>query len=384
MDRIQKQFAVLIKTKYLGLFIIMGLVGMCSHTVLAHSWLKSSVDCKQILFDLPASHSFQDIVDIHGLEGKRAQTWLQQSTQTIQHIETNLMTEFFAMNQGQAHPYRYECLLQKKKQWLAEVQHTEGFGFVDLQTVFYPQKTTLYTTIEVIDNPKNPRMRFVQDDSHTWLTQFKIKYNLSKRRLFHHPDIIDRMQEFDDLSLHLLLNHQLVEDSQDCPAFHCVASFHHPQLQPYRTLFEQGVAQHKGFIISTLRNDPDPERRAAAAFLVGHFHDPNEILTLLSNSVEDSASQVRNNALRVMTMTLYKSQIKHVDCKPFIKLLDSPYVTDRNKALHILITLTDEPTCKTQIIRDARQSLTQLLQGTQPDTHAAAVILWQKIQSNTI
>ena len=341
-----------------------------------------SINCEQILTNVVRSQSLKDIVDIHGLDGTRAQPLLRQYEQNIQRLESDLMDEFFAMNQGQAHPYRYECLMQKKKEWLSEVQNRQHFGFVDLQTVYYPEQHRLYSTLEIIDDAHNPRMHFITKPSSASLTQFAMQLKRKIREMFKFSDVIGQMQAFDDLSMNLLLNGQLNNEDLNCSAYHCLSSFQHPQLKPYWDIFEQGVVKDKRFILSTLQKDPDADRRAAAAFLVGHFHDPKEIIAVLSGSVNDSSSQVRNNALRVIAMTLYKSKMRDLDCRPFIRLLESPYVTDRNKALTMLLALVDDKTCHAQIIQQGKTSLQSLIQGKQPNNHDTAVNLWQKIQNS--
>ncbi|WP_332248013.1 HEAT repeat domain-containing protein [Legionella tunisiensis] len=70
-------------------------------------------------------------------------------------------------------------------------------------------------------------------------------------------------------------------------------------------------------MIDTLNNDPDPSRRAAAAFLMGHFKDPNEIISLLMVHVNDRDSGVRNNVMRVIAATMFKANIAPIDVVPF-------------------------------------------------------------------
>lgn len=362
--------------KYLLSIVCLGIFSNCI--------ANSSLDCNKILSESPKSHFQQDKVDIHGLEDERAQLFLNQYNQTIQNLEIPIMSEFIDMNQGQLHPHRMQCLMERKKRWLANIKNSAHFAFVDLQTVYYPATASIYTTMEVIEDPNDQRMRFVPVSTNPFFTEFKLKLNRIRRGILQNKDVIDSMQEFDALDTQLLLNHQLDNDTNDCPAYHCLSSFRHPQLKPYFTLFQQGVLQDKPWIVTTLRHDPDPERRAAAAFLVGHFSDPKEIITLLSGSIDDPASQVRNNALRVITTTLFKTKLNTIDCTPFIKLLDSPYVTDRNKALNILITLADDALCASQIRQDATHALSKLVLSTQPNNHDEANALIKKLKKSLL
>lgn len=319
-----------------------------------------------------------NIVDVHGLEHKTAQKLLQTYVTKIQTIETLIMDEFLKANQGHFDAKKYDCLIMKKNKLLADIKQEGPFAFVDLQTVYY-QNDTIYTTLEVIDDPKSDRMRFVTKPSHPVIERVKAWRNRIYRSLWRRSDVISQMQAYDALTMQLTMTAQLKPEENDCPAYHCLSSFHHPRLQPYWDIFQKGVTQEKQFILTTLRYDPDPERRAAAAFLVGHFSDPKEIVTVLGACVDDSSSLVRNNALRVIALTLLKSRLTNIDCMPFITLLESPFVTDRNKALSILLGLVDDPVNKEKMIRYGGHGILSLLHLSQPDNHDLAYALLKKM-----
>ena len=132
-------------------------------------------------------------------------------------------------------------------------------------------------------------------------------------------------------------------------------------------------------IIDTLNHDPDPERRAAAAFLIGHFTNPHEIVSLLSPHVSDPSSFVRNNVLRVLGATIQKAKITQINVPPLLDLLDSPFDTDRNKALWVLYTAADEPKSKPVIIQQGGKKLVSLLRLKQPNNHQLAYEVLLKV-----
>ena len=333
-----------------------------------------------ILMGLCSMSWAADVVDVHGLEDGQAQKWLQQYTPRIQALEMQIMLTFLDMNQGNPSTQCYHCLIAKKKQVIADIKHQGHFEFVDLQTVYYPKDKNIYTTLEIIDHAHIERMRFITKPAHHHLLRkLRTLRNRLRDKLYQHQDVVLKMIQYQALVMRLWLSHQLDHDTNDCPAYHCLSSFHHPALKPYLEIFQQGIVKDKSWIIATLRSDPDPERRAAAALLVGHFQEPAEIITLLSSCMNDTEMEVRNNILRVIATTLYKSHLSHLDIMPFIQLLDSPYVTDRNKALGILTVLADSQRGKTQIIQHGGRQLVALLHLTQPDNHDLAYILLQKV-----
>nr|WP_019217963.1 hypothetical protein [Legionella tunisiensis] len=50
---------------------------------------------------------------------------------------------------------------------------------------------------------------------------------------------------------------------------------------------------------------------------MGHFKDPNEIISLLMVHVNDRDSGVRNNVMRVIAATMFKANIAPIDVVPF-------------------------------------------------------------------
>lgn len=271
------------------------------------------------------------------------------------------------MNLGKPHLNlkRYQQLLSQKKRLIAEIQHAGHFAFVDLQTVHYARHDPIYTTIEIIPRRSSARMHFLSESAPTIDTK--------------PHDVIELMRHYTALSMHLLLTQQLDPQDKACPFYHCVVSFQHPQLKPYLALFRQGVLEKKQSILDTLAQDPNSERRAAAAFLIGFFSSPHDIITLLSAHVDDPDYRVRNSVLRVIGATLDKAHFTHMDPKPFIGLLDSPYVTDRNKALQILRVLANSRQAQKIICQQGGQQLLRLLQLTQPNNHNLAYLILKKI-----
>ena len=312
------------------------------------------------------SVSAGDIVDLYGVQGKQAQKVLQKYTTRVQDIETKLEAEFERMGEVQGETAALKRLLVEKKQLMDDIKHEGSFAFVDLQTVVYPKDKNIYTTIEIVDSHQSNRLRFVPVKSKV--------YPPSK-----HPDVIDQMTEYASLSMILMIEHKADLEDHRCPVFHCVGSYHHSKLKPYLAVFNQAIVQEKSFIIQTLNDDPNPQRRASAAFLMGHAQDPREIISTLAPHVTDPDSHVRNNVLRVIAATIAKAHISDIDPAPFLALLDSPYETDRNKTLLVLSTIADSEQGKAKIIANGGEALIGLLSLMQPNNHNEAYVILKKI-----
>jgi hypothetical protein len=127
-----------------------------------------------------------------------------------------------------------------------------------------------------------------------------------------------------------------------------------------------------------LNEEHNPTRRASAVLLVGHFTDPKEIINTLLPYINDEDSTVRNNSMRVIATTLVKAKRLTLDVRPFLELLNSPYLTDRNKALFILYNLSISARVRAACIKSAVR-LVALLALKQPNQHDTAYLLLKQI-----
>ncbi|MDP3706044.1 MAG: HEAT repeat domain-containing protein [Legionellaceae bacterium] len=307
-----------------------------------------------------------DIVDVYGVNHETAHSIKQRYASRVRTVEMQLMVEFMNSTVGIHHPKRFQHLLEQKNKLIQDIKENGHFSFVDLQTVNYPGKQTIYTTIEIIPKNRPERLRLIPNKS---------PHPVESKQ----HDVIDDMITYQNKAIQLLITNQLDLTDRTCPVYHCIVPFTHPTLKPYLTLFNVGVSQKKKDIIHALNHDQNPERRAAAAFLIGHFADPHDIVALLSSHVTDPDDGVRNNVLRVIGETISKANLTDINTLPFLKLLDSPFVTDRNKALIVLLTAADSESGKQQITLNGRQRLLTLLQLKQPNNHDIAYSILKKI-----
>lgn len=307
------------------------------------------------------------IVDVYGVDSITATHILQQYGSLVRYVEKNRMNEFVQANYGKNNPKKAEEILKKREKLIKDIRASGNFLFVDLQTIHYPLREDFYTTIEIISDDQPWRMNFIPKNS-------KEEYAKSS-------DIIQKMIDFQQIAMNLLITNKTDPKNDYCPVFHCFAPFSNPTLAPYLTEFNKAVIKDKSKIIMTLNQDKNPERRAAAAFLLGHLKDPKKIIDLLIPHINDENDLVRNNVMRVLAATITKANITDINVIPFIQQLDSPYVTDRNKALYVLAAIANSDTAKREIIKHGREKLLQVLRLKQPNNHEIAYLIL-KIISN--
>ena len=252
-----------------------------------------------------------------------------------------------------------DALFAKKMALIEAIKQEGSFVYTDWTTVLYPGNETKYTTIEVVDKNDNDRLNFV---------------NAMQKN-----DLVTTMMSYQMLAFKLMMTEGLGKDEIKCPFYHCIIGYEHPALKPYLAIFKAGAVKEKPLVLRTLRSDLDPNRRAVAALLVGHFSDPNEIVTVLLPFVKDPDLSVRNNAIRVIGETVLRAHLPSINVEPFIVLLDSPVVSDRNKSLLVLLSLIDSNEVKEQIRTYGVSRLLRLLALKQPNNHDVAYLILKKI-----
>lgn len=309
-------------------------------------------------------------IDVYGINQDDSDRIIKKYGKDIAHIELVLQKALVGAKPGDDFSSEVKKLLDKRIHILESIIKENGYLFADFQTIFYPFKNKYYSTIEIIDAEHPNRMRFV---SVMPMTPHK------EQKFTHQPDLISEMLTYTNMGLQMLMQHKLGSKNISCPVYHCIVGFEHPQLRPYLSVFNKGVIEQKKLILDTLNHDKDPERRTGAAFLVGHFHDPHEIISILSRHLDDKDEGVRNTVMRVIAETMSKSKITSIDVTPFLKALDSPYNTDRNKALLVLSEAANSPLTKNLIIQQGGDKILANFRLEQPNNHDVAYMVLKKL-----
>lgn len=159
---------------------------------------------------------------------------------------------------------------------------------------------------------------------------------------------------------------------RDCPVFHCVFEFEHPTLQAFKVRLDAVAAVFEEDLIRAVQEDRDAEKRATAAFLLGHTKDGDRLVRVLVPAISDADAGVRNNAMRVLSDVAGRHHDIEVPLEPVLKALHYPRTTDRNKAVAILKGLAQRPAYHEQIIEETSAFLLDMLQLKQPNNRNMA------------
>jgi len=95
-----------------------------------------------------------------------------------------------------------------------------------------------------------------------------------------------------------------------------------------------------------LRNSSDDEQRAMAAYIIGYAPRKRDVVDDLELAIQDPSDGVRSNAIRALTAISIlaakdPSLNIHISGTWFIEMLNSVVWADRNKAVAVLLNLTD-------------------------------------------
>ncbi len=239
-----------------------------------------------------------------------------------------------------------------------------SFSFVALTPILYPGGNVTYITVDVVDQLDNRRLTY-----------------FSKPQTGNLPDpdhLIQDWREYEKIAFTKFFKSNTAPIIHNCPAFHCIYGFDYPELAKYKNIFVTQVPKNKAALIAVLKQDKDENKRAAAAYLLAHISNANELVNILVPSMRDPSNLVRNCSMRVLAATLEKNNVDF-PVQEAITALDFPMETDRNKALYIIQSLTNQPRYAKYIALHAKTELLEELKMHQLNLHELAYETLKKI-----
>ena len=105
--------------------------------------------------------------------------------------------------------------------------------------------------------------------------------------------------------------------------------------------------QHRAALVKTLQTAMDANERTIAAWVLGYSSDRQTAVDQLMLAARDADPEVRNDAVRALSAFVHyvrrhRELAIDVPWDGFVDLLDSLEWTDRNKAVAVLLELTDD------------------------------------------
>ncbi len=248
---------------------------------------------------------------------------------------------------------------------LTGIKKMGDFSYVNITPIIYPNVKTIYFSIDIVDKKDKARLSY---------------FTAKPTKNIPDPDgLIQSWLEYEKVGNSILYKNKTAPIFKSCPAIHCTYGFDDPRLKKYLPVFSQLVPKDKDQLIVVLRKDKDENKRAAAAFLLAHINNKNELIKILTPSIKDPSSSVRNNAMRVIAATLAGMKNPDFPINEAVLALNFPEALDRNKALYILSSLAKQPRYANYLLQHAQNELLDDLELSQPNIHEFSYIILKLI-----
>jgi HEAT repeats len=140
-----------------------------------------------------------------------------------------------------------------------------------------------------------------------------------------------------------------------------------PNARAVQDMFPALVKDHLNELRAVLRQSPDDDQRAIAAYVIGYAPQKKQIVDDLQYALRDSDPDVRANACRALVAIAVFARLNpgegiRIEPTWFIEMLNSLSWSDRNRALAALQILTDmrEPAVLDQLRERALEPLVEM------------------------
>ncbi|WP_437533583.1 HEAT repeat domain-containing protein [Sorangium sp. So ce726] len=247
----------------------------------------------------------------------------------------------------------------------------KAIGWVELSPILYYDRGEVlkaYVTVDVVERRELKK---------------RLTFGPQPKGDFEDPaGLLAAWKDYQETYFRMMHENEIGPERAACPAFHCLGGYEHEKLRPYGERFVNDVPPNEDKLVRILEADKDPEDRGAAAFLLAHIKDGEKLVSLMLPMLNDPDALVRNNAMRVVADVAMFHHDVPVPLTPFLKALDGPTTTDRNKAAAVTWGLIDRPEgtkLHAQVIKEAGPTLLKLLKLEQPNNHDVAYRILKKV-----
>lgn len=169
-----------------------------------------------------------------------------------------------------------------------------------------------------------------------------------------------------------------------CPGFYCLWGSGTPELAALEKKIAAGAPAHKDMLLKVLKQDADARKRASALFVLSYLPDGKQVVDLSLDALNDPAEEVRAAGLQILSdVALYHKSVL-IDLSKILPVLDYPTVSDRAKALSVMIGLGDNPAYKPLVMTRGTPYLLGLLRLRQPANHDLAFTLLSTLAAQAI
>jgi hypothetical protein len=191
-------------------------------------------------------------------------------------------------------------------------------------------------------------------------------------------DVNDAAAAFDKAFIAAVQRGDLEEDDAQGHAL-----FHDPASRAIQERFIDYANRDLPLLRQVLRESRDAGQRALAAQVLGYARDKQGVVGDLVDAMNDPAEDVRNNAMRALMVftRMTSGPAPRVPYQPFVRMLNSPVWTDRNKASGALdeLSRTRSPELLATLRKESLESLVEMARWKSKGHAAAAFFILGRI-----
>jgi len=156
-----------------------------------------------------------------------------------------------------------------------------------------------------------------------------------------------------------------------------------PKLRAIELSMHEYALAHEDLLREVLASSSDAQHRIAAAALTGYASASAQQMSALSSAARDVDKIVRNNATRALGVLASTGKVS-LPTAGFIEMLSSGIWEDRNKAMMVLVQITQsgDPNLLTEIRASALDALTEMSRWQCPEHSADALTLLSRLNAS--
>lgn len=247
----------------------------------------------------------------------------------------------------------------------ADIKRENELNFVHISPIIYPDDNHTYITIDILEPGGKSN---------------QLPYHSRPTQTLKDPDhLIENWLAYEKQGFDYFYKENKFPIYQSCSVHHCLFGFDYEPFKKYQSIFNTKVERYKFELVNILNFDKDSQKRAAAAFLLAHVKNVDELVGFLLPSISDADANVRNNVMRVLGFVLLNNPQVNLQISKIANILDFPLTTDRNKGLLILLSLSSRQERASEITQYFGKQLLVELKQRQPNNHNLSYAILKNI-----
>lgn len=225
----------------------------------------------------------------------------------------------------------------------------------------------MYVTFDIVDEADRGRLAFAPEP---------------RRKTSDPEGLLAAWKAYYDLGSALARRGEMPVDRPDCPGFYCLWGAATPELGALQNKFVAGAAAKERELRTVLVHEQDPQRRAAAVFVLSYGPRGEKVVESCFSALKDPSPVVRGAGLQILADIINHRKDLRVDADKIVPLLDDPSGSVRSKTLGLLVPMVDDKVERLKILAAAPR-LIDILKLSEPGSHDLAFTVLGQLSHQT-